>query len=51
MDEIMRGLQGTVAQIPVVRFSVLSMWMDLVGARSSRAKHGQGPRIHEGQGE
>jgi hypothetical protein len=47
VDEIMRGLQSTVAQIPVVRFSALSMWMDLVGGRSSRAKQGPGPGIHE----
>ena len=47
VDEIMRGLQSTVAQISVVRFGALSVWMDLVGARSSRAKNGQGPGIHE----
>lgn len=43
MDEIMRGLQSTLTQIPVVRFSALSMWMDLVGGRSFRAKYGPAP--------
>jgi len=34
VDEIMRGLRSTLAQTPLVRFSALSMWMDLVGGRA-----------------
>ena len=47
MDEIMRGLQSTLTQIPVVRFSALSMWMDLVGGLSFRASTDKRLGIHE----
>ena len=30
MDEIMRGLQSYPAQVPLVRFGALSVWMVLV---------------------